>query len=416
MLSALELAVKSITKDWKVAKRQADRQDRVRGQDLDRLRDFKSREVSIREGSFKFMSEGYMEASANNTLPANARQISYSVRRRILRMNGKMWKKTSYFTQTLLPDYVESHRSATADWDVVFDARGHIEEPHTGERRDLGTLDVRRYIQGWTSEFDEAVEGYTVTSSIPTAGPANRYRFALFVEKEGFNELLRAARFAERYDLAIMSTKGMSVTAARQLVDSLSGQGVTVLVLHDFDKSGLSILHTLFTSSRRYWYRNRVKVIDLGLRLTDVQEMNLESEQVDYDSNVDPRLNLRASGATVEEQNFLVRPERYGGWTGERVELNAMASDVFVDFLDHKLVAAGVAKVVPDAATLEKAYRRAYRRAVLQKAIDEVIAGQENEGIALPPDLAGRVRRAIEGGGDAWDDAVWKLARESIKA
>src|ERR1700759_3498962 len=52
----------------------------------------------------------------------------------------------------------------------------------------------------------------------PTMGPQHRYAAVLFIEKEGFAPLLRAARIAERFDIAIMSTKGMSTTAARQLL------------------------------------------------------------------------------------------------------------------------------------------------------------------------------------------------------
>jgi DNA topoisomerase VI subunit A len=64
-----------------------------------------------------------------------------------------------------------------------------------------------------------------VPHAIPTRRPQHRYQYALFVEKEGFNPLLAQAQIAERYDVAIMSTKGMSVTAARQLVAELPRQG-----------------------------------------------------------------------------------------------------------------------------------------------------------------------------------------------
>jgi hypothetical protein len=59
----------------------------------------------------------------------------------------------------------------------------------------------------------------SLSLGINTSGPVNRYRYALFVEKEGFDELLKSVKLARRFDLAIMSTKGMSVTAARHLVD-----------------------------------------------------------------------------------------------------------------------------------------------------------------------------------------------------
>ena len=58
--------------------------------------------------------------------------------------------------------------------------------------------------------------------------------------------LFEAVKLGERYDLAIMSTKGMSVTASRRLVEELCGQhGIPLLLLHDFDKSGFSIAGTL---------------------------------------------------------------------------------------------------------------------------------------------------------------------------
>jgi hypothetical protein len=97
----------------------------------------------------------------------------------------------------------------------------------------------------------------------------------LFLEKEGFTQILEAARIAERYDLAIMSTKGMSVTASRTLVEDLCGKrGLKLLVLHEFDVSGFSIKQTLVTSNRRYSFRHAINFIDLGLkkRLTIAQE------------------------------------------------------------------------------------------------------------------------------------------------
>ena len=48
-----------------------------------------------------------------------------------------------YFSQTLLPDYIEEHG---VDWDVVYDARGHFEEPHTNRRIGCGTIEVGNYL------------------------------------------------------------------------------------------------------------------------------------------------------------------------------------------------------------------------------------------------------------------------------
>ena len=51
----------------------------------------------------------------------------------------------------------------------------------------------------------------------------------LFLEKEGFTQILEAERIEERFDIAIMSTKGMSVTAARMPADQLRMHPVDVV-------------------------------------------------------------------------------------------------------------------------------------------------------------------------------------------
>jgi len=184
-------------------------------------------------------------------------------------------------------------------------------------------------------------------------------------------------------------------------------------VIHDFDKSGFSIVHTLRTDTRRFQYCSAPHVIDLGLRLTDVQEMQLQSEPVEYGSEKDPRLNLQESGATQEECAFLVQRRTPGGWTGNRVELNAMTSRQLVDWLEAKLAAAGVEKVVPAQAVLEKAYRRAVHQAIVQHAVDQALRTiKQHAAIAIPPDLADRVREAITDTPDPWDLVVWHMVRE----
>src|SRR2546421_8799375 len=98
----------------------------------------------------------------------------------------------------------------------------------------------------------------------------------------------------------------MSVSASRLLLDRLVARGVTkVLVLHDFDVSGFSIVGTLGTSSDTYRFRNKVPIIDIGLRLADVNAMKLLSEP--FATNSDWRKvsqTLKRHGATAEEIAF----------------------------------------------------------------------------------------------------------------
>jgi hypothetical protein len=311
---------------------------------------------------------------------------------------------------------VTKNPELTANWDVVFDARGRFVEPHTGRRTDLGTLEVRRYLGMWTDNLPNTPHPQ-LNHSCPTVGPENRYRFALFIEKEGFYPLLEVTRVAERFDVAVMSTKGMSVTAARKLVDELSKKGVTILVVRDFDKHGFSIAHTLQTTNHRYQFESTPNVIDVGLRLTDVEEMGLQSEPVDYESTkVDPRENLRQSGATPAECGFLVSGRTYSGkWRGQRVELNAMTSDQFITWLESKLISAGVNKVTPPDEVLQGAYKRAWKIAAVQKAVDEAAASLSDD-IAIPQGLHKQISEMINDTDLAWDEAVWNLVTKAEQA
>ena len=202
-----------------------------------------------------------------------------------------------------------------------------------------------------------------------------------------------------------MSTKGLSVTASRMLVDRLcSTYDVPLLVLHDFDKSGFSILGTLRRDTRRYAFRNRIEVVDLGLRLEDVEDSELETEDVVHKS--DPAPNLRENGATAEEIAFL---------RTRRVELNAFASADFVTWIERKLEQHGAMKVLPDDACLNQAYRRGiaseYIALRLRGAIEE--AEQHAADAPVPDDLASRVADGMRADrARSWDEVVRQLVLE----
>jgi hypothetical protein len=193
--------------------------------------------------------------------------------------------------------------------------------------------------------------------------------------------LFRQVRLAERFDIAIMSTKGMSVTAARMLADRLCGKyDIPLAVLHDFDKSGFSIVGTLSRNTRRYTFKNQIRVIDLGLRLEDVRQHGLQSESVTYKSPrgqaSDPSDNLRENGATEEEIDFLVTGKNpWSGYRGQRVELNAFTAEALIAWIESKLRQHRITKLVPDKATLTQAYRRAAAVIRINDQIPKMVQG-----------------------------------------
>ena len=101
---------------------------------------------TIRDTAWKVMAQAYLKASGGGHYPAAARQIYYAARPGILEIVDQATLDSQYFTQRLLPDYMTAHPHETADWDVVYDARGHIAKPHTKVVTPLGTLDVRAHL------------------------------------------------------------------------------------------------------------------------------------------------------------------------------------------------------------------------------------------------------------------------------
>jgi hypothetical protein len=210
-----------------------------------------------------------------------------------------------------------------------------------------------------------------------------------------------------------MSTKGLSVTAARHLVDELCAEhDVPLLIARDFDKSGFSIAGTLQNDTRRYEFQNAFEVIDLGLRLEDVEAWGLESEDVSY-GKTDPTRNLHDNGATDDEIAFLSHGcGGCGHHRGRRVELNAFTSDKFVEWLHAKLDKHGIEKVVPEEDILAAAYRRALKLAEIQEVIDDVTS--DDTDVEIPDDLADTVRgHFAEDPARPWDEVVAQIARRN---
>jgi DNA topoisomerase VI subunit B len=158
-----------VTQRWTKLKQQVRRAGRRQALLEDRERR-QQRPLSTKEAAWQVMEAAYLKASDNGRLVANARQIMYAARGDVIRLTGKAtpWKHSSYFTQRLLPDFLAEHPELTATWDVVFDARGHFREPHTGTEIGLGTLEVRDYMRSWTKTLAPRVEALQLPHRITT--------------------------------------------------------------------------------------------------------------------------------------------------------------------------------------------------------------------------------------------------------
>ena len=225
------------------------------------------RSVSIRDAAF-VMEQAYLKAS--QWPPAGARPADHVRSTAYIQQHAEDFGQRfdQYFTQQLLPEYIETYGVV---WNVVYDARGNFTEPHTKAKVPLGTLQVRGYLTQIRQhkvkdpEFDVWEEFY------PTLGPEHRFGAILFRK--------RASCPCSR---PCSSPSGMTSRSCRPRAcrsrrpgagrPAVRDHAVPLLVLHDFDKAGFSIAGTLQRSTRRYRFGHghAANVIDLGLRLEDV--------------------------------------------------------------------------------------------------------------------------------------------------
>lgn len=391
--AAIEQNVTKVLKAWTAYQKRL-----IRTANRAAWRPSREKRDSLKAICWRLMARGYAQA-AGSVQMAFARQVFYAVRLLAQLSDDDKTLNSVYFTQTLLPDYLAAHPDQTSGWDVLFDDRGHFTEPHTGRSFGIGTLSSRDFLAACDQPPSLALG--QLSTAFPTLGPANRFANVLLVEKEGFGQILAAAGIERRYDLAIMSSKGMNSTSIRTLVEHLPG--VRVFTLHDCDKSGFSILGTLTRSTRRYHFTRKAHVIDLGIRLDDIEREHLASEPVKYTKN--PEANLALNGATQKEIAWLLADG------GRRVELNAFTNDHLIAWLERKLQTHGVTKLIPTDDVLAVAYRRATRIHAVNRLIAES-EQQTGDRTPIPSQLRDRVQQMLkETPTMPWDAAVAEIAR-----
>jgi hypothetical protein len=401
--------VKEGTKKWTRTVQMEERNPASRRYRFARMT--RERGIKFKEAAWEIMEEAYNEASGNGQYPALARQIMYAARPYIQKKVGKPLD-SKYFTQVLLPDYLKAHPQCRR-WLTAYDARGHLVEPHGGNVVNLGTSEVRDYLKKLRDP--KLIGSAFSAANIDFHGPKDNFGALLFIEKEGFGPLIHRAAIPDCFDIAVMSTKGMSVTAARELADEICFKfTIPLLTLTDFDKTGFSISGTLQRDTRRYEFQNEIEVIQLGLSLEDVEELSLIEQfehQVVHKASKSKMIdNLIDNGASQEEIEFM-----FADWEQHkclrRVELNALTSPQMVQFIEDKLEENGIEKIVPSAEKLAEAYRLFDRDAKVQKVVDEAVKNMPKEEDAeIPGDLEDRVNDYLERHPAVrWDDAVKKV-------
>jgi hypothetical protein len=316
----------------------------------------------------------------------NARQLFYALRPIVMAELGAELQYGNFIS--IITDY-ESDNGEIA---VMYrEPRGSITHPHRDETITLGTL---------------MVEGYE--------RPEWTFNKLLYIEKEGANEALKEVRWPEQHDCAVMSSKGYSTRAARDLIDKLAehDEPIEVFCVHDADAAGGVIYETLQEATKARDAR-KIQIINLGLEPWETISMDLEVETVKAGDRRKPVADYIKARTDMAPDG-----DDWDSWLQtHRVELNAMTTPQFIAWLNGKMNTHAVGKLVPPAKVLtaelnqrvEQKVRatlteRILREAGLDRQVEATVAAIKQPSAEA---LAKGIRRSFKQRGDsAWRDHV----------
>jgi Topoisomerase 6 subunit A/Spo11, Toprim domain len=286
------------------------------------------------------LDDAIAKVSGDGRYRFGERQLLYRIRKIVGDELGKQLTTANF--KAIITDYEAEHGEIPG---MYREPRGSIYHPHRGETIALGTLMVENYERPlWT------------------------YNKLVYIEKEGFSEALKAERWAERHDCALLSSKGFTTRAARDFVDKLAehDEPVTIFCVHDADAFGTMIFQTFQEATKARGAR-KIKIINLGLEPWEAIAMGLDVEDLEREKR------SKAVADYVKERDDGTHWE---DWLQEhRVELNAMTTPEFIEWLDGKMTT--YEKLVPPADVLTAEFNRIIE-SKLRDAIVERILREAN--------------------------------------
>jgi hypothetical protein len=278
-------------------------------------------------------------------------QVYYRMRPTVMEAIGQTLTKGHF--ESIVTDFENEYGEIEK---IYRDARGFLYEPG-GRTIPLGTLAAEEYARGpWL------------------------FNKLIYIEKEGFIEALKDARWPEIYDCALMTGKGFGNRAARDIIDLLAAhdEPITVFCVHDADSFGTLIYQSLQKETRARGARS-IKIIDLGLQPWDAETMGLEVE----------RFERGVKWRSVAD--YVLAREDGAHWVewlqSNRYELNAMTTPQFLAWITEKVAEHDVGKVIPPQDVLEEDADR---------ELAEFVRGAITDRVLQAANVDGQVAAALE--------------------
>lgn len=331
------------------------------------------------------------KASGGRQYRYSLRQLFYAIRPYILEILGI---EPRYGNFEKIITEIEEMRGHDLP-KIYRDNRGTLYHPHERRSIPLGTLTVEEYER-----------------------PTWTFNKILYIEKEGFFSILQDTQWPERNDCALLTSKGYATRAARDLIDFLgdTDEEIIFFCVHDADAYGTTIYKSLQEATKARPER-RVKIINLGLEPEEALNMGLPPERLDENKR----------GRPVADYV----PAKWREWLQDyRVELNAMTTPQFLEWLDSKVDEYGNGKLIPPSDVLrdelEEVTRKELRDQIEEDVLKEAMVDEQVEEAlqALRPQITtlnGRLTKQVrlslkETPEDSWRAPISRMASELIKS
>lgn len=295
------------------------------------------------------MDEAIEKASGGGLYKFSQRQLYYAIRPYVMNAIEKQ-PDYNYFCR-LLTEYENEYGDVKG---LYRDPRGTLYHPHLNQEIPLGTIAVNNYERPkWT------------------------FNKILYCEKEGFFPILRDAKFPERFDCALLSSKGYASRAVKDLFDLLgeTDEEILFFCIHDSDSAGTMIYETLQEETLSRAGR-KVKVINLGLDPWEAINMGLEIETFETKSK-------RPVARYVKDYNYNnddYEEIDYVEWLQtNRIELNAMTTPQFLKWIERKMSVYDNGKVIPDSKTIIEKLHEDTKSIMYNKVMQQILRESDFE-------------------------------------
>ncbi len=358
--------------------------------------------ISKRDYMTYYFKQGYELASGNGQYLTKARQVFYAIREIINRDHGETLNQSDYstFTQDILTSKFKEDPSLENE--ILLERRGFFNDPFTGEEMPLGTGDVLNYIAN--KPVNKIIRQETRMYSLPLN---LRFNKVLFIEKQGFNDILTRSGLVDELGLGIISTQGYGTRAAKLLIKYFIENGINVYVLNDCDIAGY-LIHDKFASGSGT-YEEALSVKHIGLKVEDIHEMGKHetAEIVKYKRPYRNALDLLTKS---ERQFFVVDHDFYDNNRYRRVEINALSTPELIQYLRDRIPADPIKPTREELIN----YIDFDEEAIVKEALYQAFKSKVSAINIDQEEIAARVLSELENGhnGEHWTDLLEAVSRE----